>query len=134
MRRYSTPRYGGEALAYVQAQAKGQREPHNMGFLNSPSPTHEGFMALSITRTTQILLCSTVLFMSACNPTPRTIMKNEETGEIVNCGGQNPMALGGGIIGYSIMKSQDNDCVTGHQSQGFVIISQEKELKASPSK
>jgi len=87
-----------------------------------------------ILRTKQVMFCAIVLFISACNATPKTVMKNDETGEIVNCGGQNPMMLGGGIVGYSIMKSQDEDCVKSHQGQGFAIISQEKELKASPSK
>lgn len=69
---------------------------------------------------TKIAFC-VVLFLSGC-ATPTTVLKNPHTGELAVCGGSSVGSVAGGLIGYSIQKSHDEDCVSEHKSNGFGII------------
>jgi uncharacterized protein YcfJ len=50
------------------------------------------------------------------------MLKNNRTGQIVECGGTATGSLTGGIIGHSIQKSNDKKCVSRYMKQGFVKI------------
>ncbi|HET8686408.1 MAG TPA: hypothetical protein VFM18_07055, partial [Methanosarcina sp.] len=54
--------------------------------------------------------------------TPSTLMKNPTTGQIARCGGDASGSMMGGYIGYSIQKSNDEQCVKDYASQGFIPI------------
>lgn len=58
------------------------------------------------------------LILGACT-TPKTILKNEATGQVVSCGGSATGSLVGGVIGYHIQKSNDADCTSDYIEQGF---------------
>lgn len=58
------------------------------------------------------------LILAACS-TPLYTLKNEETGQVVTCGGSVVGSLAGGAIGYHIQKSNDENCVNAYRSQGF---------------
>lgn len=47
-----------------------------------------------------------LLLLSAC-ATPRTVMKNPETGQVTQCGGTATGSFVGGVLGYHIQKSND---------------------------
>ncbi len=64
----------------------------------------------------------------ACS-TPTTMLKNEETGQIVQCGGSATGSLVGGVVGYHIQKSNDSKCVTNHLEQGFDRIKVETAIE-----
>jgi hypothetical protein len=59
-----------------------------------------------------------LLALSAC-ATPRTVLKNERTGEIAQCGGQRGGSIAMGVIGYHIQKDLDEDCVKEQISKGY---------------
>jgi len=61
------------------------------------------------------------LYIAGCT-TPQTILKNQKTGQVAMCGGSVVGSLAGGVIGYHIQKSNDEDCVVAYQTQGFSII------------
>lgn len=64
-----------------------------------------------------------ILFtLSAC-ATPITVLKNDKTGQFVQCGGSTGGTVLGGIIGYHIQKGADEECVNGYGVNGFKIIS-----------
>lgn len=55
--------------------------------------------------------------------TPRTLLKNEKTGQTASCGGT---VTGAGIL-YYMQKSSDGDCVADYTSQGFKRVHQTKD-------
>lgn len=61
------------------------------------------------------------LVLCACT-TPKTMLKNPQTGQVVDCGGSATGSMVGGVIGYHIQKSNDSDCVVDYQRQGFQPI------------
>lgn len=64
-----------------------------------------------------------ILFtLSAC-ATPLTVLKNERTGQFVQCGGSMIGSAAGGIIGYHIQKGADEECVNEYGSNGFSVVS-----------
>lgn len=63
-----------------------------------------------------------LLALAACT-TPKTVLKNEHTGQVAICGGSAVGSLTGGVIGYHIQKSNDSDCVADYTAQGFKTIS-----------
>ena len=65
-----------------------------------------------------VILC---VALSACT-TPKTMLKNEKTGQVVDCGGSATGSMVGGVIGYHIQKSNDSDCVADYMDQGFKRI------------
>lgn len=65
------------------------------------------------------VLCATLL--SAC-ATPRTMMRNPETKQIVQCGGDRSGSIMLGAIGYSMQASDAADCVKTFSAQGFVVV------------
>ena len=73
-------------------------------------------------RTISVLLLLSVV--SACS-TPRTVMKNPETGQVEQCGGSATGSLLAGVIGYQIQKSNDRRCVDKLQKQGFDSVKTE---------
>jgi uncharacterized protein YcfJ len=68
-----------------------------------------------------LLIVSLLTLITACT-TPSTMLKNNRTGQIVECGGTATGSLTGGIIGHSIQKSNDKKCVSRYMKQGFVKI------------
>jgi len=62
-----------------------------------------------------------IFFMCGCT-TPSTVLKNNETGQIAQCGGNVSGSLAGGVIGYNIQKSNDEKCVQNYKEQGFNIV------------
>ena len=63
----------------------------------------------------------TLLTLSAC-ATPETVLRNPKTADVVTCGGGSVGSVAGGMVGYSIQKSNAEDCVKQHKAQGYVII------------
>ena len=61
--------------------------------------------------------------------TPKTILKNNKTGQVMTCGGSVVGSLAGGVIGYHIQKSNDEECSKDYLDQGFSIISSDKSKK-----
>ena len=59
-----------------------------------------------------------ILLLAGC-ATPVTILRNDETGKIITCGGGTFGSVSGGMIGYHIEKSQDADCVIESIKQGY---------------
>lgn len=59
----------------------------------------------------------TLLLLSAC-ATPVTTLVNKQ-GNIVNCGGGTAGSLTGGLVGYTIQESHDQDCVASYRAQGY---------------
>lgn len=63
-----------------------------------------------------------LLLLAGC-ATPKTIMKNDKTGQIQACGG----SVGSSIVGHYLQKSADAQCVIDFQQQGFKIIKSDAE-------
>lgn len=76
----------------------------------------------------KMLIPVAVIFaLSACS-TPKTVLKNEATGETVACGGGGAASyLIGGMIGQYIQRKEDKKCVDESQEKGMKILSVEKE-------
>ena len=51
-----------------------------------------------------------------------TVLKNEKTGQFVQCGGNVSSSMAGGAIGYHIQKGNDAECIAQYSSQGFNVI------------
>ncbi len=68
------------------------------------------------------LLLGTLL-LAGCT-TPTTVLKNDKTGQVVQCGGSATGSMVGGVVGYHIQKSNDSDCTTNYMKQGFKVIEQ----------
>lgn len=62
--------------------------------------------------------------LAGCS-TPRTVLKNPETGQVAQCGGSATGSLVGGVLGYHIQKSNDRACVNEYLQQGFDTVSTE---------
>ena len=63
------------------------------------------------------IIIASLLLLSGC-ATPQTILKNED-GSTVTCGGSSTGSIVGGAIGYSIQRSNDDDCVKKYISDGY---------------
>ena len=72
-----------------------------------------------------IFLMPCILLVTACT-TPKTVLKNNQTGQVVSCGGSATGALVGGVIGYHIQKSNDKDCKSDYIEQGFEPVKNSK--------
>jgi hypothetical protein len=59
------------------------------------------------------------IILTGCATTPVVMLKNDVTGEVVQCGGKNESK---GYIEYSIQKEYDDSCVHFYESQGFKRI------------
>lgn len=70
------------------------------------------------------LLLTAVITLSACS-TPKTMLKNPETGQVQSCGGSATGSMVGGVLGYHIQKSNDSDCVADYMEQGFEKVRSE---------
>ena len=62
------------------------------------------------------------LAASGC-ATPVTMLRNDATGQVARCGGDTGASMAGGLIGYTIQKSGDQDCVRDFELQGFAPMS-----------
>lgn len=69
----------------------------------------------------KILLILAMALLTACS-TPKTVLKNEKTGQVVSCGGSATGSLVGGVVGYYIEKSNDEECKSDYLAQGFKKI------------
>lgn len=74
------------------------------------------------------LVLLAALSITACT-TPKTVLKNPDTGQVATCGGSATGSLVGGVIGYHIQKGNDAECVSDFMGQGFkrVSVSEESE-------
>ncbi len=63
-----------------------------------------------------------ILFAVAGCSTPRIMLKNAKTGQIVSCGGSATGSMVGGAIGYHIQKSNDIECKVAYIEAGFEVI------------
>lgn len=61
---------------------------------------------------------SMLLLLGACT-TPKTVLKNEDTGQVVSCGGNTTSSMMLGAVGYYMQKSDDGNCVANYLEQGF---------------
>ncbi len=62
------------------------------------------------------------IFLSGCLAgcaTPALTLKNEKTGQVVQCGGDATGSLLGGMIGYNVQKNNDETCAKNYEAQGF---------------
>ena len=72
------------------------------------------------------LILLAALLLTACT-TPKTVLKNPETGQVATCGGSATGSLVGGVIGYHIQKGNDSECVSDFMGQGFKRVSVSEE-------
>lgn len=54
--------------------------------------------------------------------TPETVLKNDDTGQVVRCGGNVAYA---GVL-YPFMKASDSKCVADYTHEGFKSIKSEE--------
>ena len=59
--------------------------------------------------------------LTACT-TPKYILKNEKTGQVVICGGNMSSSVAGGILGYQLQKSNDAECTNDYLKQDFTLV------------
>lgn len=70
-----------------------------------------------------LIITAAVIGLTACS-TPKTMMKNPKTGQVVTCGGTATGSLVGGAIGYHMQKDNDAQCVSDYSKQGFKKVSE----------
>lgn len=70
---------------------------------------------------TQGIILISLIMLSGCS-TPQTTLRNPHNGDVVTCGGSSVGSVLGGMIGYSIQKDHDQDCVNEHRGSGYAII------------
>ena len=58
-----------------------------------------------------------LFILTACS-TPMTMLQGPK-GDIVKCGGSMAGSAAGGMIGYHIEKSHDEECVKAYQEHGY---------------
>jgi len=73
----------------------------------------------------KIYLILSIILLSSCT-TPKTVLKNDDTGQVVTCGGNTSSSVMLGAVGYYMQKSDDGNCVADYQEQGF------KRIKTDP--
>lgn len=66
----------------------------------------------------RMIVLATVVALAACS-TPIVMLKHDATGQIARCGGGVSGSMAGGLIGYTIEKSSDEQCVMDYESHGF---------------
>jgi len=66
----------------------------------------------------KLAILGVALALTACT-TPKVVMMNPKTGQVVSCGGSATGSMVGGIIGYNIQKSNDAACVADYAEFGF---------------
>lgn len=70
----------------------------------------------------KVILCLAFLAVAACT-TPKTVLRNPQTGQVAMCGGSATGSMVGGVVGYPIQKSNDADCVASYVEQGLMHVS-----------
>lgn len=73
-----------------------------------------------------VIIALAALALSGCT-TPSYVMKNEKTGQVQRCGGSAVGSMTGGMIGYHIQRSNDDQCVQELKREGFVVKSIEQQ-------
>ncbi len=51
--------------------------------------------------------------------TPAVSLKNDESGQVVRCGGSATGSMVGGVIGYNIQKDNDEKCARDYEAKGY---------------
>jgi len=64
------------------------------------------------------LLIVVAFALTGC-ATPETYLKDPKTGQVVHCGGGTAGAWAGGMLGYSIEKNNDDQCVANYKAEGY---------------
>jgi uncharacterized membrane protein YeaQ/YmgE (transglycosylase-associated protein family) len=65
-------------------------------------------------------LCLALVLASLAGcATPVVMLKNDQTGQVARCGGGTAGSVAGGLIGYSIEKDSDANCVRDFEAKGF---------------
>ena len=54
--------------------------------------------------------------------TTTTLLKNQQTGQVAQCGGDRSGSIMFGLIGYAVQQSDAEDCVNRYLGQGFDVI------------
>ena len=65
-----------------------------------------------------VLGLGTLVCLASC-ATPVVMLKNPQTGQVARCGGGTGGSVTGGLIGYSVEKDSDQNCVRDYEAQGF---------------
>ena len=65
-----------------------------------------------------VLIIAIGFMMLGC-ATPKTMLRNETTGQVVRCGGDRSGAMMGGLVGYSLQKDDASKCVRDYEAEGF---------------
>ena len=68
-----------------------------------------------------ILMTLAALSLAACS-TPKTFMKNEQTGDVKYCGGDVSASIAAGFIGYGIQRLADGECVREMEQHGYEVV------------
>ena len=69
----------------------------------------------------KIVVLSTLLTLGLAGcATPVTSLRNPSSGEVVQCGGGRAGSAVGGLVGYSLQKSDDDDCVNKYKAAGYI--------------
>ena len=64
----------------------------------------------------RIAIIATCLLLTAC-ATPITTLTAKD-GKTISCGGSRAGSMSGGLLGYAINKSMDDECVKKAKAQG----------------
>ncbi len=56
--------------------------------------------------------------------TLRTVLMNDATGDITECGGDRSLSHRYGTLGYDIQKATDQRCIKGLEAEGYRQIGQ----------
>lgn len=78
-------------------------------------------------------ICIVLMLSAAACSTPKTVLKNPQSGQVAICGGSATGSMVGGVIGYHIQKSNDSDCVSTYLEQGFARVSQPEATVTEPT-
>ena len=62
-----------------------------------------------------------LILLTACT-TPKTVFRNEKTGQVAICGGNVSSSVIAGYIGYGFQKKNDEQCVNDYKHLGFSIV------------
>jgi Short C-terminal domain len=71
-----------------------------------------------------IFKCVVLTMVLASCTTPAVFLKNETDGQIARCGGGTTGSMAGGLIGYNIEKSNDEECVRDFEAKGYKRMQQ----------
>ena len=66
------------------------------------------------------IMALTVLTITGC-ATPFVTLHNDKTGDTQTCGGGTAGSIAGGMIGYSMQRNSDNECIAALKAKGYHV-------------